>query len=83
MRKGIDIKTIRNKKTYQAPVLEEVTLDRDIILMQTSSPNEPPSFGASSLYSTSGTEKVQSNKETNSIFPESENPFGGGTPEYE
>ena len=82
MRKGIDIKTIRNKKTYQAPVLEEVTLDRDIILMQTSKPFEPP-FGSSSLYSTSGSETVQSNKETNSIFPESENPFGGGTPEYE
>lgn len=79
MRKGIDIKTIRNKKTYQAPVLEEVTLDRDIILMYASM-IEP---WASSLYSTSGTEKVQSNSETNSIFPESENPFGGGTPEYE
>ena len=81
MKRGINTHTTNHKKPYRAPVLEKVTLDRDIILLQTSL-GEPP-WETSSYNSSSSSSTTESGQEKNNIFPESEDPFGGNMPNYD
>lgn len=81
MRKGINIKITKSKKKYRAPILQEITLDRDIILMASSEMGEP--WGLSSFESFSSTSSTEQIEQKSAIFPESENPFGGGKPDYQ
>ncbi|WP_016778262.1 hypothetical protein [Anaerophaga thermohalophila] len=78
MRIGNNIHTTNNKKPYRKPVLESVDVDRDIVLMGGSEPTDFP--GAPSI--STQTENQTTSKD-NEIFKESQNPFGGGTPNYD
>jgi len=80
MRIGNNIHTTNNKKPYRKPVLEVVDVDRDIVLMNVSG-DTPPDFPAPPSISTQ-TENQTTSKD-NEIFKESQNPFGGGTPNYD
>ena len=76
MRIGNNIHTTNNKKPYRKPVLESVEVDRDIILLVISEPQWP----TGSNNSISGSEETT---EKDKVFPESNDPFGGGTPNYD
>jgi len=79
MRIGNNIHTTNNKKPYRKPVLESVDVDRDIVLMGGSEPTDFPN-PTSSSNSISGSEETT---EKDKVFPESNDPFGGGTPNYD
>lgn len=65
--------TNSNKKAYRKPVLEVVEIDREIVLMQISDfPQNSSRF-----------EPTTDTKKNNKIFNNSEDPFGGSTPDYE
>jgi|GEM_PF-4423038 hypothetical protein len=76
MKIGNNIHTTNNKKAYQKPVLEVVEIDR-VIRLSTTSPEEPP-WPSSSL----SIDDQTTLKEKNTVFPESDDPFGGNTPDY-
>jgi hypothetical protein len=78
MRIGNQIHTANNKKVYRKPVLESVDVDRDIVLMNSS---DNPDFPGAPSISTQ-TENQKTSKD-NEIFKESQDPFGGGTPNYD
>jgi len=77
MKIGNNIHTTNNKKPYRKPVLEVVDVDRVISLQGPSTiiPDPPgaPSFDQNEI----------TNTDNNKIFPESKDPFGGGTPNYD
>jgi hypothetical protein len=79
MRIGNQIHTANNKKVYRKPVLESVDVDRVIVLQNPTILPEDP-FPTSSNNSISGFEETT---EKDKIFPESNDPFGGGTPNYD
>ncbi|RCW30834.1 hypothetical protein [Marinilabilia salmonicolor] len=76
MKIGNNIHTTSNKKAYRKPVLEVVEMDREIVIMNVSDTSEP--WETSSLQ----TEGQTTLKEKNTVFPESDDPFGGNTPDY-
>ena len=76
MRIGKNIYTTSNKKNYQKPVLAEVEIDRDIVLMNTSGNDDGPPLDPTSSLPDSEPTKTQPPSK-------SSNPFGGGTPDYE
>ncbi|MGQ1888868.1 hypothetical protein ACT29H_00330 [Thermophagus sp. OGC60D27] len=85
MKRGIDIDTTNNsKKHYRAPVLEVVNLDRDIILMGNSGViGDPPIGMSSNNFSEGFTDSENTSSKQEGIFPDKQNPFGGGTPDYQ
>ncbi|WP_010420768.1 hypothetical protein [Anaerophaga thermohalophila] len=76
MKLGTNIHSTNHKKAYRKPVLEVVEIDRAISLQGYSGVIPEPEVS-------SFDQNQITNTDNNKIFPESKNPFGGGTPNYD
>jgi hypothetical protein len=69
---------ITNKKTYRKPVMEDICIDSEVVLICVS--NTDPPFSPSANESITNDKPVYDEIQQ---YPKDNSPFGGGTPSYE
>jgi len=79
MKIGNNIHTTSNKKAYRKPVLEVVEMDREMKLIMMS---PLPDHGGDGPVLPSSQGTTQPNYE-NYTYPKQDNPFGGGTVDFQ
>jgi len=77
MRLGKNINTENKKKVYRKPVVEVVEVDNIIVLGSTSEPDSPIETSSNHTSPDKPTYKEEQR------YPRDNNPFGGGTPNFE